>query len=269
MEDGVIRVLHSLSFVDDPTRILRAVRLEQRLKFHIEPRTLELIKDALPLLDRVSGARLRHEIELTLHEADPTAALSRLAELDVLVHIDEGLVWLPETAVFFQRVPQFWQERPWCDWLADETPLFTYFALWLAALPEADQRGVLKRLRVRKATKTDVLACGRIRREWVTLPATLKPSEVVTLMRPFPVRVLLVGRILLEGQPAASLIERYLQEWRGVKTAVSGDTLRQMGLKPGPQFGVLLEKLLAAKLDGTVTSEAEELALLEQLLGES
>jgi tRNA nucleotidyltransferase/poly(A) polymerase len=142
LADGVIRVLHSLSFVDDPTRILRAVRLEQRLKFHIEPRTLELIKDALPLLDRVSGARMRHEIELTLHEAEPTAALSRLSELDVLAHIDEGLVWLPETAVFFQRVPRFWQERPWCDWLADETPLFTYFALWLAALPEADQRGV-------------------------------------------------------------------------------------------------------------------------------
>jgi tRNA nucleotidyltransferase (CCA-adding enzyme) len=268
LEDGVIRVLHSLSFVDDPTRILRAVRLEQRLKFHIEPRTLELIKDALPLLDRVSGARIRHEIELTLHEAEPTAALSRLSELDVLAHIDEGLVWLPETAVFFQRVPRFWQERPWCDWLADETPLFTYFALWLAALPEADQRGVLKRLRVRKATKTDVLACSRLRREWVTLPATLKPSEVVTLMRPFPVRVLLVGRILLEGQSAASLIERYLAEWRGVKTAVTGDTLRQMGLKPGPQFGVLLEKLLAARLDGTVTTEAEELLLLDELIRE-
>ncbi len=269
LTEGVIRVLHSLSFVDDPTRILRAVRLEQRLHFHIEPRTLELIADALPLLDRVSGARLRHEIELTLQETNPSAALSRLAELDVLNHIYEGLVWLPETAVFFQRVPKFWQEPPWAAWLADESPLFAYFALWLAALPQADQRGAMKRLRVRKATMTDVLACGRLRREWVTLPATLKPSEVVKLMRPFPVRVLLVGRILLAGQPAAQLIERYLQEWRGVKTAVTGDTLKKMGLKSGPQFGILLEKLLAARLDGAVSSEAEELALLEKLLGES
>ncbi|MCA9944607.1 MAG: CBS domain-containing protein, partial [Anaerolineales bacterium] len=268
LADGVIRVLHSLSFVDDPTRILRAVRLEQRLQFHIEPRTLELIEDALPLLDRVSGARIRHEIELTLAEADPTAPLARLAALDVLAHIDEGLVWLPETAVFFQRVPHFWQTPPWADWLAEESPLFAYFALWLAALPTAIQRRALKRLRVRKATLTDVLSCGRLRREWVTLPATLKPSEVVRLMRPFPVRVLLVGRILLEGRPAAQLIELYLQELRGVKTAVTGNTLRQMGLKPGPQFGILLDKLLAAKLDGAVTSEAGELALLEQLLAE-
>ena len=266
LADGVIRVLHSLSFVDDPTRILRAVRLEQRLKFHIEPRTLELIEEALPLLDRVSGARIRHEIELTLQEADPTAPLARLAALDVLAHIWDGLVWLPETAVFFQRVPQFWQSAAWQAWLTEESPVFTYFALWLAALPEAVQRGAMKRLRVRKATKTDVLACGRLRREWVTLPTTLKPSEVVQLMRPFPVRVLLVGRILLEGRPAADLIERYLQEWRGVKTAVTGDTLKKMGLKPGPQFGVLLEKLLAARLDGHVTTQAEELALLDELL---
>ncbi len=269
LTEGVIRVLHSLSFVDDPTRILRAVRLEQRLHFHIEPRTLELIEDALPLLDRVSGARIRHEIELTLQETNPSAALSRLAELDVLNHIYEGLVWLPETAVFFQRVPQFWQEPPWADWLADESSLFTYFALWLAALPQADQREAMKRLRVRKATMMDALACGRLRREWVTLPATLKPSEVVQLMRPFPVRVLLVGRILLEGCPAAQLIERYLQEWREVKTAVTGDTLKAMGLKSGPQFGILLEKLLAARLDGAVSSEVEEMALLEKLLGES
>ncbi|MBK7893975.1 MAG: CCA tRNA nucleotidyltransferase [Anaerolineaceae bacterium] len=268
LADGLIRVLHSLSFVDDPTRILRAVRLEQRLSFQIEPRTLELIREALPLLDRVSGARIRHELELTLQEPDPTAPLARLANLDVLAHIFEGLVWLPETAVFFQRVPQFWQSDAWQAWLDEESPVFTYFALWLAALPEAVQRGAMKRLRVRKHTHSDVLACGRIRREWVTLPATLKPSEVVKLMRPFPVRVLLVGRILLEGRPAADLIERYLAEWGGVRTAVTGDTLKEMGLKPGPQFGILLEKLLAAKLDGHVTSEAEELALLEQLLRE-
>ncbi|WP_420629918.1 CBS domain-containing protein [Candidatus Leptofilum sp.] len=264
--DGCIRVLHSLSFVDDPTRILRAVRLEQRLNFQIEPRTLELIKEALPLLDRVSGARLRHEIELTLQESDPIAPMVRLAALNVLGHILEGLVWLPETAVFFQRVPEFWQESPWAGWLADESPTFVYFALWLAALPEAVQQGAMKRLRVRKATKADVLACGRLRREWVTLPAALKPSEVVKLLRPYPVRVLLVGRILLEGQPAADLIEQFLAEWRGVRTAVTGNTLKQMGLKPGPQFGILLEKLLAAKLDGHVTTEAEELALLDELL---
>ena len=76
LEDGVIRVLHSLSFVEDPTRILRAARFEQRFDFEIEPRTEELIGDALDLLDRVSAERVRHELELILAEAEPERALS-------------------------------------------------------------------------------------------------------------------------------------------------------------------------------------------------
>jgi tRNA nucleotidyltransferase (CCA-adding enzyme) len=266
--DGVIRVLHSLSFVDDPTRILRAVRLEQRLGFAIEPRTLELIADALPLLDRVSGARLRHEIELALQERVPTAVFARLAALNVLPHIYDGLDWLPETAVFFEKLPQFWQQPLWSDQLEAKEALFVTFALWLATLPEAVCLGVMKRLRVRKATKVDVLSCRQLHREWLDLPVKPKPSEVVKLLRPFPVRVLLVGRILLDAHPTVTLIERYLREWRGVKTAVSGNDLRQMGLKPGPQFTVLLEKLLAAKLDGEVSSEVEERALLAAWLAE-
>lgn len=266
LADGVIRVLHSLSFVDDPTRILRAVRLEQRLKFQIEPRTLDLIGDALPLLSRVSGARLRHEIELTLEEAAPAAAMARLAELDVLPHIFAGLVWSEETAARFAQIPAYFQEPPWANWLANESPLFTYFALWLLALPEGVQRGAMKRLRVRKATRADVLACTQLIQDGQAMTHSVKPSEAVKWLRPYSVRVLLVGCIWLDGQPAASLIENYLATWRGVKTAVTGDDLRQMGLKPGPQFGALLEKLLAARLDDLVNNEAEERALLAKLL---
>ena len=83
LRQGVIRVLHSLSFVDDPTRILRAVRYEQRFGFTIEARTLELLLDAVELLDRVTPARIRHELERILQEERPEDALARLAELGV------------------------------------------------------------------------------------------------------------------------------------------------------------------------------------------
>ena len=84
LDRGLIRVLHSLSFVDDPTRILRAVRLEQRLGFTIEPRSLDLIAGDLPMLDRVTGDRIRHEIELALREADPVRVMERLAGLGIM-----------------------------------------------------------------------------------------------------------------------------------------------------------------------------------------
>lgn len=157
--------------------------------------------------------------------------MSRLAELDVLAHIDEGLIWLPEVAVFFQRVPQFWQERPWCDWrAAEESPLFTYFALWLAALPEADQRGAMKRLRVRKATKTDGAGLRP------TAPRVGDAARHAQAQRGGDVDVAVsrpcfAGGAHFAGGPARRQpIERFLQEWRGMKMAVSGDTLRQMGL---------------------------------------
>ena len=70
-----IRVLHSLSFVDDPTRMLRAVRFEQRFDFHIEKRTLELMNEARPMLRQVSGDRLRHEFDLAFREANPPGFL--------------------------------------------------------------------------------------------------------------------------------------------------------------------------------------------------
>ena len=101
LEDGVIRVLHSLSFVEDPTRILRAARFEQRFGFEIERRTEELIADALDLLDRVSPERVRHELELILAEAEPERGLCRLQALGVLQKLHPALrcdAWFADKA---------------------------------------------------------------------------------------------------------------------------------------------------------------------------
>src|SRR5450756_606038 len=91
LQNGQVRVLHNLSFVEDPTRILRAVRFEQRLAFQIEERTAELIDDAVELLDHVTGERLRHELYLLLAEAQPEKGLERLEQFGALVHIHPDL----------------------------------------------------------------------------------------------------------------------------------------------------------------------------------
>ena len=81
LQAGLIKVLHSLSFVDDPTRLIRAVRFEQRFNFRIEDRTFQLMEEAKDLINQVSGDRLRHELNLILSESDPKPALLRLQEL--------------------------------------------------------------------------------------------------------------------------------------------------------------------------------------------
>ena len=266
LEEGIIRVLHSLSFVDDPTRILRAVRLEQRLGFTIETRTAELMVSALPMLDRVTGDRIRHEIELAFREANPIPAMARLAELDVMSHIHPGLTWPVETAAAFERVANLLEEPVWQAVIEDESRAFLYFALWMVPQPQEVQEAVMARLRVRKATREDVRACNQVLAILDELPPAARPSQVEAALRPFRPRVLLVARAIVGDSTKGGYVERYYGDWRLVKTAVTGNDLREMGLKPGPQYAVLLDRLLAARLDGEVSSEAEERRLLRELL---
>jgi len=79
-------------------------------------------------------------------------------------------------------------------------------------------------------------------------------------------RSLLVVRVACLDERTSELLDRYVKEWMGVKTAVTGDTLRDMGLKPGPEFGIILDRLLAARLDGEVADEAGERVLLDEML---
>ena len=267
LRQGIIRVLHSLSFIDDPTRILRAVRLEQRLNFTIETNTAELITSALPMLDRVSGSRIRHELELIFREAEPGPILARLAELNVMSHIHPALVWSAETAEAFDRVPVFLADEEWQDALKGESPAFVYFALWLARLPAHLQAEVMDRLSVRRATREDMAQGHQALQVVQALPVDARASEVERGLRPFRPRVLLVVRVLIGNSKKAALLERYYKEWQWVKTIVTGDDLRALGLKPGPYYTTILDQILAARLDGEVTNEGEERGLLADLAG--
>ena len=93
LERGLVRVLHSLSFIDDPTRMLRAVRYEQRYAFTIDPRTLQLIDEARPLLARLSPERIRHELDLLFEEPRAADMLARLDQLGLIGSISELLPW--------------------------------------------------------------------------------------------------------------------------------------------------------------------------------
>lgn len=266
LQRGLIRVLHSLSFVDDPTRILRAVRLEQRLDFAIEPNTAELIAAALPLLSRVSGERIRNEIELALNEADPIRVLRRLDELGVLDHIVPGLHFPPEAADAIRRISAVVESDVWAEVYASGPSVFYPFALWLAHLDPAVQQTAATRLRVRKATGDDLAALASLRAAVAALPADAPVSAIVTVLRPYEPRVLLTARLLDLEPRINAWLERYVTEWAGIRTAITGDDLKVLGLPPGPRYAALLEALLVARLDGRVTNEAEERALITELL---
>lgn len=260
LQEGIIRVLHSLSFIDDPTRILRAVRFEQRLGFTIEPRTLELVAAALPMLDRVSGERIRHEIELSLREADPGKLLQRLDELRILAQLHPQLAWKPELQEALDRLAALLEEPIWQETLQGDTVAPIYFMAWLALFPVELQGAVMERIRARQATQEDTRAVRTLLAALNDLPDTAQPSQIVKILRPHDhhPRVYLVALSLATNENAAAAIRAYFLHYRHVKTTTTGHTLRQMGLKPGPAFMQILEGLLSARLDGLIHNSDDE-----------
>ncbi|MCB8958922.1 MAG: CBS domain-containing protein [Ardenticatenales bacterium] len=267
LENGLIRVLHSLSFIDDPTRILRAVRLEQRLKFAIEPRTEELIGDALNMLGRTTGERIRHEIELALNEPEVAAVLRRLDELGVLRHLHPDLHWDERLALGFRQVTAYLEAPYWDAPIGPNDGLVMRFILWLLPLPAAGQRRIMSWLRVRRTTREDVLGAGRLWRRLGELPPEPRPSEVSALLAPLTGRFRLLAachiHAAINDQPVlAALIDRYQTEWVDVHTELDGRALQALGVPRGPQIGDLLAALLAARLDGEIADEAGERAFV-------
>jgi len=264
LEAGVIRVLHSLSFVDDPTRILRAARLESRLDFHLDPRSEELIEDALPLLKRVSGDRVRHELELIFREDEPERALCRLDELDALPHIHPDLGcddWLEKR---YRILREDFDPGAWG--LDSVDLLFVHLALLTYRLDEESTQAVSKRLKVKRETEEDLLLTHDLRKKLPELAELSQTSEVYHLLQPYPARVLAAVWVASDSSLIQERLFRYQTEWRLVEPEITGDDLKAMGLEPGPLFGDLLRRLRDARLNGRVSTLDEEAALLERLL---
>jgi tRNA nucleotidyltransferase (CCA-adding enzyme) len=266
IDEKRIRVLHSISFVDDPTRILRAVRLEQRLGFRIEPRTRDLIAGALPLLHRVSGDRIRHELEAIFEEPAPEDALRRLQELDVLGQIHPALAWNGVHAEHVRRARAFAPDPRW-SLEGGGRRIFPPLYAWLLGHPQPALDGILERVNVPKRDAGHIRSARLILDRLAGLPDDAAPSRVYLVLEDASEPALMGAFLLADGR-VREWLDRYLAEWRFVQTATDGTLLRRRGLPPGPRYREVLHTLRAARLDGRISTAEEEGRLLDQLLAE-
>lgn len=262
-----IRVLHSLSFVDDPTRILRAVRLEQRLGFTIDPRTEELIGHALPMLAKVSGDRIRHELNLIFQEQEPEDVLARLDRLNVLRAIHPDLAWDATMRIAFAELREARREPLWPELTGIDLTL-PYFAVLTHTLSQEAIHILCQRIKARHRSVVTLERLHAIELEWQRLCQPLRPSLLDTLLAGANDWVLLAAWALGPNQQARQHIMDYARRLRHVKPLIDGHALRSRGLKPGPQFKAILAQLRVAWLDGEVHTEEEESALVKRLLAE-
>lgn len=264
LKDGVLRVLHSLSFIDDPTRVLRAVRLSLRLDFVISAETLRLIAVAVgeEIFEQLSGGRLRDELELLLAEPDiALRGLERLDELGVLTAVH------PALRLDAGRLQSLRDVRSAHDWYRVQgvldpgvrVPLLLLMALLRSAAAE-HRRDVAARLQL-VAAERDLLERFPWRLEKATRELAapeLAPHAVHATLSALSGEELLL--LLAEGgEPARAWVRRELTELRRVRLGIRGADLLRHGHAPGPAIGEALRVTLDARLDGEV-SPAGELA---------
>ncbi|MCK5543752.1 MAG: CBS domain-containing protein [Desulfobulbaceae bacterium] len=272
IKDRQIRVLHNLSFVEDPTRILRAIRFAQRMDFSLGKHTEKLIKNAVKsnLFKRISspggreshlGRRLFNELKLILSEENPLPAIKRMARFKLLkvlhpsLKIDKRLIHILKEV----RLAVGWHRLLYLDescrhWLVYMLALF-------AGVSGKDLNSFCKRFEVPERY-TQLMV--KIKTEEYKIIKTLNrrsllhPSETFWLLNGLSHEVLLYLMSRTRRNAGKKAISLYVTHLRHVKTHIQGSDLKEMGYRSGPVFKTILNHLLEARLDGHVSSREDE-----------
>lgn len=262
LQEHLIRVLHTHSFVDDPTRILRAVRFEQRFGFQIEARTVELIADSVDLLERITPARVRHELELIFAEPRPEQALRRLDRFGVTTYIHPELHsddWV--TSRFEALRASLPADRSHYPAQLDQL----YFALWTYRLPASTIPELDLRLNLMRSTITLLENLQEAKRHVHELKRPdLKRSQICRILQPTSEATRLLLPIATASDVVLDYVMLYDQDLRFVRPLTDGRDLKKMGLPPGPLYRDVLDAARDGWLDGTISSKEEEKALVSQ-----
>jgi len=250
LEHRLIRILNPKSFHDDATRILRAVRYEQRLGFGIEMQTAQLLKQGIPMLDTISGDRIRHELQLIFKEKLPELAIKRLGELGVLLRISPSLKgdgWISEKFDSARRL-----NRP------HQLPML-YFCLLIYSFSENQLEQFLAHFNTSTTLSRSLRDTIRLKISLHLLdkPA-IKPSEIYNLLREYEPLAIQANAIATESSMAYQHLQLFLTKLRYVRISLNGGDLKRLGIPVGPEIGQILHALHRAKLDGEIKTRAGE-----------
>lgn len=265
LQAGKIRVLHANSFIEDPTRIYRAVRFAVRLGFHLDEQTERYIRHAIAsgiyaqMQQQAQRApalqtRLKMELKYILQSAQWPSALRLLGDLDALqcihssLHLDDALWWQLRRADRWLR--RFAPQHTLPHWEVLLELLLAYLAPPLRGPIAAGMQlpiSSIERLQNLAAVEVKVTQA---------LPTCQTPSQIVSVLQPYALELLILVGCRCE-RALRRYLWQYLTTWSHVKPLLDGDDLKQLGYKPGRQFKQILDALHAATLDGVIRDRAE------------
>jgi tRNA nucleotidyltransferase (CCA-adding enzyme) len=272
IRNRTIRVLHSLSFVEDPTRILRAIRFERRFGFHIGGQTMRLIKNALSLelFSKLSGTRVMHELQWIMNEEDPLACLNRMQELGIMEAIHPLLELNKER---IQVLIELTKVRNWYKLLYLEPkaePWMIYLLGMTMGIKRDQITQVSKRLHFTTREERDFMQLrdmigDALMKLMGWREGKSKLSTLYTILHPIPVEGILFLMARSKKEHIRKNISQYLARLQDVKIEVGGNDLQEMGIIPGPIYTEILDRVMEAKIDGYAETREAQLGLAEQL----
>ncbi len=265
---GIIKVLHNLSFVDDPTRIFRAVRFESRFGFKIDKQTEHFIDNALQLgvLEKINNQRIREEIILLLSEGDPWVGIARLGALNVLKKIHPKMKADLKARHLFEQVKEV---LAWFNllYLKDKVHRWLiYFMALTNRLDAAELNDFAREIRLNKK-HFQVLQTLHEKKVMIhqklNARQALRDSEIYQTLSHIPLEILLFIMSDTKNENIKKRISRYITDLRKVRISLTGRDLAQIGIPQGPQYSALLETVILGKLDGEIKSKDDEIAMVK------
>ncbi len=273
LKERRIRVLHNLSFVEDPSRIFRAIRFEQRLDFRITRHAEKLIKNAVQmhLFAKFSGPRFFGELKLILSEDHPLASLKRLAGFGLFPFLWPDL--RPNLKIdrrFIHVMTQAEKSVAWFRLLYLKEPCEPWIVYLLAIFSRSKVRQLLnfcdrfelsekqRKQLVRQKAEAERIAHDMLRRPF------MKPSEIYWLLRDLDNEGLLYLMTVARKKYIQRDVSLFVTRLRNVQPLIDGKKLQELGYRPGPGFRTMLNHLIEAQLNDEVHTGKEAAALIKE-----
>ncbi len=272
LKEKVIRVLHNLSFVEDPTRVLRAIRFEQRFGFRIGRLTLALIKNAVKIncFEALSGRRLFLELKLLLKEHAPLQAIQRMNEFHLLQFISPEIGFTKDLRTLLQEIEGV---ISWFNLLYLEEPYEPWKIYWHGLTSSLDTKALhhmAERMQMVDQESSEMIRArgkmGGVLEKLYRMRAD-DNYELYTLLCHYDTEILLYMMARVNTEKIKRMISNYFTKLKGTKVMLKGKDLKGMGVKPGPVYKEIFDTLLKARLNNSIRTKEEEAGLVKEMFG--
>ncbi len=265
-----VRVLNEQSFIDDPLRLLRAVRFEQRYNFTIETNTMELVQQAVQdnMLEKVGRQRLNHELRLVYRELSPVKVLKRFDQLQMLERLYPGIAAEKSTWQLLSRIEDILNWFSGLRWNKTPDRELVYLGGLLYRLDSEERSAIIKKLYLSREKSAilvralEEISAVQKKLNWQDLNA----SQIVSFLDHLPPEILLLTYAVTDEKPIREHLERFIIKLRDIRPQLDGSDLKKMGVNPGPLYRKVIERLKQAVLDGEVKTLQEEKAYVKKYM---